>query len=205
MKKHVFVFVVFLCISFSVAGQFRIGPTVGFQLASQQVEVNFPISNKSVKYIPSYRAGVQAELFMNKNTSLQTGLAVSGRGSLQFGTDKIRLTYLEVPFILSTIVQKMRKSELLIGAGGYAAYMIDAANKRFMRLDLNKTGFYKKLDFGISAFTGVRINKQWLVSLNYTLGLMQVRNKVDPILYYDSKERNTTFHLSVAYLLQTSK
>ncbi len=203
--KYLFLLTVILfCDTISFA-QLKLGPTAGFQLASQYIEYRGNgNTGTSAGYAPNYRVGVAAEFPFNKNLHLQTALVITGKGRSYNGKTLLKLTYLELPLLMTADFKTIGKTRVFIGAGPYLGYGLSAYFKGLEELDVFKGKFYYPFDWGIGAVIGLRINKQWVSSINYTLGLKQMRNKDNIIIYDDNIEKNTTIHISLTYLIQVS-
>lgn len=199
--RSFFLFTVILFWNNTGFSQFKLGPTAGFQLASQNIQYRGNgNTGSSAGYAPNYRVGVAAEMPFNKNLHLQTALVITGKGRSYNGKPLLNLTYLELPLLITTGVKKIGNANVFIGAGPYLGYGLSGYFK-FLQLDVFKGKFYHPFDWGIGAVAGVRINKHWVSSINYTLGLKQMRNKDNIIIYDDNIEKNTTIHISLTYLL----
>jgi hypothetical protein len=214
LKRNLIVILLLIITTSSHAQIF--GVKAGLNLSTMLLKDNDGNYSDDFKMNPGFHVGVTGEFHLTEMFSFETGLFLSTKGlkatqadfSLGVATEtkaKMNLLYLDIPLtakasfdIGSTKIYGVLGPYLGIGLSGKNKYEITEAGET--RTGENNISWgssendYKRLDFGLTAGTGVEI-KSFQIGIFYSLGLAN-------ILHYSengSKFSNRVLGISIGY------
>jgi len=201
MKKMIFFVLILFVSSANLKAQWSVTPEVG--VAS--IKSNGFGDND---WIFGIKAGLGLGYQFNTSMSVKSGLYYAQSGySLdkinkiggEYYVDnldiKLRRNFLQIPFMFNYSCPLSKNVLLNFAAGPYIALSVkdDWKGSALVETYMPEMKDCRKFDWGISASTGIEINKRWVINLNYDLSLGEE---------YPNDGLNANYHtvsLSVGY------
>jgi hypothetical protein len=189
-------------------------------------------------FAPRWRAGFLADIQLRKHFYLQPQLVISTKGNkyeyksivndyTHTGTNRIRLTYLELPVNLLYKIP-IGNGKLVAGGGPYIAKTLSGiynnddiavgpnsttkTHKRGKLLIENEQradlimpqsfNSYKEQDAGLNFIAGYECRNGLLFHINYSLGLTSVYTYHNSESHIADNRKNTYFGISAGYLFK---
>jgi long-subunit fatty acid transport protein len=175
MKKIVLLIISFFAISTNVDAQIRFGGTGGLTLVSQSITNTAGVSPSTKGKLIASNVGFLMEAPFANKFAIQAGLSYNPKGvktTLGSTESNISLDYLEIPInVFYKVTDKFS-----VGAGPYVAYALgggSVVNGKDVAVKFG-TGENKRLDFGVGFTAGYEVAKGSIISLNYSLGLIDI-------------------------------
>ena len=169
----------------------------------------------TTKSLPSFNAGLVADVGITPMFSVRTGLDVQGKGARweskvndeNYVQTDLRPIYLEIPATFTVNFPMGAGTKLYAGAGPYVGFgiagnsniktvvngdVVDALSDKDKIEWGNENGKLKRLDAGANVAGGVTFNNKFGLHLQYGIGLVDIDGGND-----NSKKNNTrTFGVS---------
>lgn len=234
MKKIYFFICINILVFNSLQAQIKIGVGGGVHQATIAEKSNLPGWNGNYKnyFAPlnGFNAGVFAEIPITKkgNFAVLPSLQYTNKGrkfarsydsTKAFNSDTSSIlsswktNYIELPVNLIYKLPVTSKVSFIIGAGGYASYLLNSKtsydiynasgehqsyNNKLTYGDQVNT--YNKIDYGINAIAGLDFNDRILFTATYSKGLSNFYNAT-----YDGSFKHQTLGAGVVVWLTKSK
>lgn len=190
MRLKLIAVIPFSILAISASGQIQYGLTGGL---NRSTIVTPDITNY---YITGFDVGVTTEIGISDHFYLCPQLLYITRGSATFGTNKIRLQYLNLPLLMGYKIN--HHFEVL--AGPTVGYLLSAYP--FLYKDLMRS-----FDFGICGTMRYRLNSRSGIDLSYLYsinGLYEPEHSVDMQNYALPNAHNQSFQVSFFYFIRKS-
>jgi len=206
MIKRLAITLLLIVICLCAKSQIHYGVKVSGGIATQYIN-EFGISSTNI--ITTFNIGGVVELPVKYGFWLQSGLGITGKGSVLHDgalTTTTHLTYLELPL---NIIRKFTFTDIgkfYIGAGVYAAdglsgsfyYQTPSSSSTdFVRY--GNTNDFRQIDAGLNFLTGFELKNKVTFDLKYSLGLNNIAS--DPQKATGTTEiKNRVFSIGLGYL-----
>jgi hypothetical protein len=217
MKKQITLLATCLATALTSAGQFKLSPELGLNVA------NYVLNNGRRDLNPSVRAGLRAgiviEAQLSRRLTLQPGILYSGDGcTVQFpaplytvDNEKIIVSTLIVPvYLIYHLGNTTRGLHFYAGAGGYFADHLDgmkyswvtghSAVEHAIGIGNDEYSDVKTLDAGGSLCAGVRHKKGFFTRIGYQHGFINLI----PRPYQTEKMVSYNWTVTMGYFFATS-
>ncbi|MFM9988481.1 porin family protein [Flavobacterium sp.] len=196
MKKVLLTAVAVFAFSFANAQEVKFGVKAGLNMASL---------NGGDSYYGSYgskagfHVGGLAEIKINDKFSVQPELLYSlkgadfnyGFGAFGLGTDKLNLSYIDLPIMVKFYPIQHLSAEL----GPNVAFLMSA--KRVQNTTVDVKDDYNSIDYGMNVGAGYELKQGIMFQLRYNIGLSDVSKS--PAIGTNYKDKNSVFQVSVGY------
>lgn len=190
MKKiYLFILLSVLTISLSKAQEVRIGAKAGLNLATFTGDALTGLDTRA-----GFHIGGLVEVPISEKFSVQPEILYSEKGS-QFFSDKVNLSYIDLPVLAKYHIIKGLSAEL----GPVASFLVNAERvQRGKETDVSEST--KSFDLGIGGGISYRIPMGVFFSVRFTKGLMNISKPDTSDGYsYNSKVQNNVFQISAGY------
>lgn len=213
MKRYIYSLIILAITSGVVSAQIKPGVQAG---------VNFQnLNGKNVSgdklengLMPGYHAGVNFLIPISPEIYFQPGLSFYTKGAVLKSfiptNPKVRLNYIELPLNILYRGQ-LGDNFILLGFGPYVGYaisgkVISGSSKESITfknsLDVNTPGgvtYMKAFDAGANIFAGYELSGGIYVTLDASLGLLNINPSDSRITNDKSALKNTGFGISLGY------
>ncbi|MDB5137945.1 MAG: PorT family protein [Mucilaginibacter sp.] len=199
--------------AFTFAQSIKFGVKAGFNMSTQSLSKDDPLSGFKYQYTTGFNAGVILDIDF-KNFSLEPGVSFTTKGekrpSQQLPANfsgpagynapqaTFTLDYIEASFNAFYNIHVAPGAIIHLGGGTYLGNGIAASAtglKASFNNDPNAAIHYKNPDYGVNFIAGVKLKKKILIDLGYSLGIADVSPN-------SSSLKNRVASLSVGYLFR---
>ncbi|MEP7195924.1 MAG: outer membrane beta-barrel protein [Saprospiraceae bacterium] len=209
---------ILFCNSFIGSQTLSVGAHAGlnFQNINGKDSNGDPLKNNLV---PRYSLGLNLEIALASEYSLQTGLSYSTKGAKNKDENaNLNLAYLELPFNF-IFKPALGQHHMLLGFGPYLAYGLSGNlksefggvtldrevkyQKNIELSDLLSTTqvFFSPWDAGVNLLAGFELSNGLSIQFNAQLGLININPNVNGFTNDESAYKNTGFGVSLGYRL----
>ena len=213
MKKTITLFALLLAFS-ATRSQTRLGVKGGFTLSNLRMTgtVNGETESESGNSAAGFHIGMITDIAAGKNFHIRPELLIVSKGSTikdvdENGNDvklKFRPYYLELP-VNFLFHKTFPRSGAAIYLGGGPVFSYGIGGKTTVgdtKVDVFNPGGLKRFDLGLGWIFGFDLPNGLTFSLSANTGLLNVYEENPQYNPYDIKMRNSSFGLSIGYLLQ---
>ncbi|MBC5841109.1 PorT family protein [Flavobacterium sp. F-380] len=160
------------------AQEIKFGAKAGLNFASVRGE-----NSDVYDTVTAFNLGAVAEIPLSEKISFQPEILFSGQG-YSFGNDIAALNYLNVPLMGKYYVTK----GLSLEAGPQVGFLLSAKTD-----NADVKNLFKKIDFGVNAGLGYKLENGLNFSARYNLGLSNISSVAN------TTNKNAVVQLSVGY------
>ena len=160
------------------AQEVKFGAKAGLNFASVRGE-----NSDVYDTVTAFNLGAVAEIPLSEKISFQPEVLFSGQG-YSFGNDIAALNYLNVPLMGKYYVTK----GLSLEAGPQVGFLLSAKTD-----NADVKNLFKKIDFGVNAGLGYKLENGLNFSARYNLGLSNISSVAN------TTNKNAVVQLSVGY------
>lgn len=213
MKKTSILVVVFLSTITSSWSQTRIGFKAGFTLANMRVTAtdNGEMDSESGDAVAGFHLGGIVDMPAGKNFHIRPELLIVAKGSsftdASQGNSKVKLRpyYLEVPvnFLFYKTFPRSGASIFLGGGPALSVGIGGKATANGQSRDVFNEGLLKRFDLGLGLQFGFDLANGLTFGISTNSGLLNIYDESPQSNNsYDVKFHNSSWNLSIGYLLQ---
>ena len=214
MRKSVLTFLLAIAIQISFAqNYYNMQSPWSFSLGTSGTVTYFKV--KSAMPVPNsaiVSEGIIASVDYQFNDyfSISPAIIVSGKGGQTeyiygLGMDEVQyeLGYVEQSLRFIGHIPVGQQSDIFLGAGPYYAYgfwgqATDNADGSTRGIKFGRHGDFKSNDYGASTLIGFNIDRRYIISLGFDLGLVNV-HQTSPVYLNSDQFMNRAFNISFGY------
>jgi len=160
------------------------GFNIGGGLGIQHVGNSSIILNNSIR---TFNANLVVAVPVYKEYFLRTGISLQNKGTViaeDALTTTNRITYIELPVMISRKFEIPTLGKLLLGIGGYFAKGVTGTidyetpnSSTFNKIAFGDAYDFQQYDAGLSALAGLELNNRLTFNLGYDFGLYNIASQ----------------------------
>jgi len=186
MKKLAIIVLMICLVHGYASGQHKVeyGFNIGGGLGIQHVGNNSVILNNSIR---TFNANLVVAVPVYKEFFLRTGIGLQNKGTViaeDALTTTNRITYVEIPVMISRKLEIPTLGKLLLGFGGYVAKGVTGTidyetpnSSTFDKIAFGDAYDFQRYDAGLSALVGLELNNRLTFDLGYDFGLYNIASQ----------------------------